>query len=71
MATEVQHNLRNLLEMMVLAMCVHGDVDRLAKKSLEWTTLGMTYISGESRLTKITFWEGVEYRSCGAHEMQS
>jgi len=45
MATEVQRNIRNLLEMTLLAMCVHGDVDRLTKKTYDWTRLGLMYSS--------------------------
>ena len=43
MVTEVQRNVRNLIEMVVLSMCAHGDVDRLHKRPHEWTSIGMQY----------------------------
>jgi hypothetical protein len=45
MVMEVSRNLRNLVEMTVLAMCVHGDVDRVSRKALDWTKLGMMYVT--------------------------
>jgi len=44
MAVEVRRNLRNVFEMMVLAMCAHGDVDRFSRKALDWTRLGLMFI---------------------------
>jgi hypothetical protein len=44
MVMEVQRNLRNLVEMMTLAMCVHGEVDRPSKKAEDWTDLGLAYV---------------------------
>lgn len=44
MVTEVSRNLRNLVEMVVLAMCVHGDVDRFSRTTIEWTQLGLMYL---------------------------
>lgn len=41
MVMEVSRNLRNLVEMVVLAMCVHGDVDRMYFKTYDWTKIGM------------------------------
>ena len=41
MVMEVSNNLRNLVEMVVLAMCVHGDVERFDRGSAEWTRLGL------------------------------
>jgi len=38
---EVSRNLRNLVEMVVLAMCAHGDVDRMYFKTYDWTKIGM------------------------------
>lgn len=43
MVMEVSHNLRNLFEMTVLAMCVHGEVDRVDRKASEWTKLGLMF----------------------------
>ena len=44
MVTEVQRNIRNLIEMVLLSMCAHGDVNRLSKKPHEWTAFGMQYV---------------------------
>jgi Temperature dependent protein affecting M2 dsRNA replication len=41
MVMEVSSNIRNLIEMMTLAMCVHGEVDRFGRGSTEWTKLGL------------------------------
>ena len=35
--------MRNLVEMVVLAMAVHGDVTRIGREVSEWTQLGMMY----------------------------
>ena len=35
--------MRNLVEMVVLAMSVHGDVTRIGREVFEWTQLGMMY----------------------------
>ena len=43
MVMEVQRNLRNLYEMVVLAMCIHGDVERLGRGAYDWSRLGMMY----------------------------
>ena len=43
MVMEVSRNMRNLVEMVVLAMSVHGDVDRIGRDVFEWTLLGMMY----------------------------
>jgi hypothetical protein len=43
MVMEVARNLRNLVEMVVLAMCVHGDVERFERPTFEWTKLGLMY----------------------------
>lgn len=46
MVMEVSRNLRNLIEMVLLGMCVHGDVDRTQKAvpTMEWTRRGLMYI---------------------------
>lgn len=41
MVMEMSKNLRNLVEMVVLAMCCHGEVAREDRKTTEWTTLGL------------------------------
>jgi Temperature dependent protein affecting M2 dsRNA replication len=43
MVMEFSRNMRNLVEMVVLAMCVHGDVDRIGRDTFEWTKLGLMY----------------------------
>lgn len=43
MVAEVSKNLRNLVEMVVLAMCIHGDVDRLGRHTFEWSKIGLMY----------------------------
>ena len=47
--------MRNLVEMVVLAMSVHGDVTRIGREVSEWTQLGMMYspslfLSADDRL---------------------
>ena len=43
MVTEVSNNLRNLVEMVLLAMCAHGDTDRLILDTKSWTQLSLKY----------------------------
>ena len=40
---EFSRNMRNLVEMVVLAMSVYGDVTRIGREVFEWTQLGMMY----------------------------
>ena len=53
MVMEVSKNLRNLVEMVVLAMCVHGDVDRVGRDTFEWTKLGLMYFPFPNNLKLI------------------
>lgn len=43
MVMEFSRNMRNLVEMVVLAMSVQGDVTRNGREVFEWTQLGMMY----------------------------
>jgi hypothetical protein len=43
MVMEFSRNMRNLVEMVVLAMSVQGDVVRIGREVFEWTQLGMMY----------------------------
>ena len=43
MVVEVSNNMRNLVEMVVLAMLIHGDADRLAFSPVDYTTIGLRY----------------------------
>lgn len=60
MVTEVSNNLRNLVEMVVLAMCAHGDTDRLILDPKSWTQLGLKYCLFVVLMLMIGF------RSCGS-----
>ena len=43
MVVEVSNNMRNLVEMVVLAMLIHGDAERLAFSPVDYTTIGLRY----------------------------
>ena len=43
MVMEVSRNLRNLVEMVLLAMCTHGDVERLGYTPNDFTNVAMRY----------------------------
>ena len=45
MVSEYQSNLRDLIEMVLLAMFVHGDVEREKRSNSEYSKLGMRYSS--------------------------
>jgi len=47
---EVSRNLRNLMEMTLLAMCAHGDAERMSRHGNDWTKLGMMHYPYKRRL---------------------
>jgi hypothetical protein len=40
---ELSRNLRNLIEMIALSMCINGEAERHQFKALEWSKIGLRY----------------------------